>query len=313
MTKYVNYDTLHAEVKNLAIFNRIAICNSPLLIGEKVSLQSMEEAMTIQNQNIFKEIEPNFGKMKRNQFYEKNKMIVKLFLDWVDEGDFIYIKGSESYYDLIGVEWSDDVWEVIPVPVFATIFSLDSDVVRERVSPLANTHIDRYEWDEAQKEQFAPREIKVRPDDNKLGFAKVLPVMAKPWFSIGDEETLRELGTILDSLDFSMKLDEVVTSLEKIASLFREYTSRKAEKVSYTPGTWDIGMAIRGSGAPIIKLTLTATCGRKVKIEAGQGYTNEVIVDFKGPSWDSSSTILRGLDEVGIKTRFIRSKKDYYP
>lgn len=148
-----------------------------------------------------------------------------------------------------------------------------------------------------------------------FSLADVLPAVCSPWFSMGDVDTLRRIGEVLDTIDPTGSEDPNWGAAMKIVQIHRQYTRQDAGYAAayerspsglYAPGTVAATPIFDGRyNKWRFEMRLTAAVGRTVTAVVGlngAGYSvRETAVDFKTPSESSAGEVKTALTSLGVR------------
>lgn len=152
----------------------------------------------------------------------------------------------------------------------------------------------------------------LRVDNLKL--ADVLPAVAKPWFSMGDKETLTAIGRVLDTLPAESSGAPAWEAAMKIVDLHTAYAGpdggyskeySRCETGYYSPGECLAAPIYNGRFQMWnFHLSLKATVGRMVQVTIGRDsagcLSKSVLISFGNPSYSSASQVRDNLKKLGV-------------
>lgn len=139
----------------------------------------------------------------------------------------------------------------------------------------------------------------------KEGLKTLLPKICAPWFSMGDEEILRQIGEELDEYPTEGSNEPPWEITKKITELHHCYTRPEGgyrKQIGrgdlYAPGSIVISPTYCGQyNTWHVSAIITAAVGRSVSIHTG---SHSVCIDFLQPSESSAGEIINILQQEGI-------------
>jgi len=152
----------------------------------------------------------------------------------------------------------------------------------------------------------------IRSYDQNLNFEVVLPIIAKPWFSIGNVHTLQKIGKILDSLPAEGGDEPAWKAAQEISKIFHEYCKPgggytkeydKHPSGYYAPGICEAYPYYSGrAGKWYFKMKLISTSDRSIEVFIGSSgnYSQSLRINFPEPSLDSAGYVEWALADLAV-------------